>query len=164
MLKKRGLREFFRIRESDKHFLLAVLVVTGIVFFWRGAWGIMDHTPIISDYFVSIFIGLVIMTFSGVIYREFIPEEEPLTPILDALKDIFKHPVEKRKAYVIKYYDEIAKIMKEITHAHIKQIERNFLVMEKNGEEYFIPIHRIKKIHKEGEVIWEAEKKKIRKI
>ncbi len=160
MTKKRGLKEFFRIRESDKHFFLALLVVTGIIFFWRGAWGIMDHLPIIENYVVSLFIGLLIMTFSGVIYREFIPEEEPLTPVVDLVKDIFKHPHERRKKYVIKYYDEIAKMLKEIQHAHIKKVEHNFLVTEENGKEVFIPIHRIKQIHKEGKIIWVSEKKK----
>jgi|SRR3989338_6350392 len=150
----------FSLRESDKHFLLALLAVTGVVFFWRGAWLIMDNIPILENPFVSLAIGLAVMTFSGVIYREFIPEEEPLTPLVDVIKEAFKHTPEKRKGYVIKYYDAISKKHKEISHFNILRIEHNFLITEQDGEEFFIPLHRIHRIHSKGKVLWQAKEEK----
>lgn len=147
----------FTIRESDKHFLLALLAVTGVVFFWRGAWGILDITPVLNNFFVSLAIGLAIMTFSGIIYREFMPEEEPLTPVLDILKDIFKHGLEKRKQYIIEYYDDALKTHKKITHALIKKLEHTYIVIERNGEEFFIPAHRIHKINNEEKIFFQKE-------
>lgn len=147
----------FAIRESDKHFLLALVAVTGVVFFWRGLWGVLDIIPIFSNVFVSLAIGLAIMTFSGIIYREFMPEEEPLTPVLDILKDIFKHPLETRKQYIIEYYDELLKAHKKITHAVIRKLEHMYMVVERKGEEFFIPIHRIHKIHSEGKILFQKE-------
>jgi len=151
---KRKLSNFFRIKESDKHFLLALLAVIGVVFFWRGAWMVMDITPIVENPFVSIAIGLAIMTFSGVIYREFLPQEEPLTPLIDIINEAFKHPEKKRKLYIIKYYDALRNEHRELPHSKIQRIEHNFLVTERNGEEHFIPIHRIREIHAEGKIIW----------
>lgn len=154
-----AIKNIFAIRESDKHFLLALIAVTGVVFFWRGLWGVLDIIPIFSNVFVSLAIGLAIMTFSGIIYREFIPEEEPLTPVLDILKDVFKHPIETRKQYIIEYYDELLKMHKKITHAVIRKLEHTYLVIERKGEEVFIPVHRIHKIHSEGKVLWQKEPK-----
>lgn len=156
--KKFSLKEFFRMRESDKHFLLALLAVTGVIFFWRGGWGIIDLIPILSNPFMSLFVGLVIMTFSGVIYREFIPEEESITPVIDIINEAFKKAAKKRNVYVVKYYDEVAGHHKEIRHSKIKKIEHNFLVTEKNGEEFFIPIHRVHEISIEGRVVWRRGK------
>lgn len=154
-----AIKNIFIIRESDKHFLLALIAVTGVVFFWRGMWMLADIVPILNNPFVSLAIGLAIMTFSGIIYREFIPEEEPLTPVLDILKDVFKNPIEIRKKYVIEYYDELLKAHKKITHAVIRKLEHTYLVIERKGEELFIPVHRIHKIHSEGKVLWQKELK-----
>ena len=151
------IKSLFIIRESDKHFLLALIAVTGVVFFWRGLWGVLDIIPIFSNFFVSLAVGLAIMTFSGIIYREFMPEEEPLTPVLDIIKDVFKHPIETRKQYIIEYYDDLLKTHKKITHALIKKLEHMYLVVERKGEEVFIPIHRKHKINNEGKILFQKE-------
>jgi len=62
------IRKFFKISPRDKRFLFAFAGVTGVVFFWRGAWEVIDIIPIINNPFVSLFIGLFILTLSGFIY------------------------------------------------------------------------------------------------
>ena len=59
--------ERFRKKEPSlyQHVASIVLTAGAVVLFWRGAWGLMDHflfpeTPILS-YFVSIFLGLLIL-------------------------------------------------------------------------------------------------------
>ncbi|MEM4263270.1 MAG: RNA repair domain-containing protein [Candidatus Woesearchaeota archaeon] len=159
-----SIKSIFTIRESDKHFLLALIAVTGVVFFWRGLWGVLDITPILSNFFVSLAIGLAIMTFSGIIYREFMPEEEPLTPVIDIIKDIFKSPIEERKQCIIEYYDSLMKAHKKIAHTIIKKLEHDYAVIEQKGEEFFIPIHRIHRIQKNGKILFErkGEKKSLK--
>lgn len=151
-----NIKSIFTIRASDKHFLLALLAVVGVVFFWRGLWGVLDITPIVSNFFVSLAIGLAIMTLSGVIYREFAPEEEPLTPVLDILNAAFEKSESKRKEMVIEYHDDLMQKHKKILHTHIKSIEHNFIITERAGEEYFIPIQRIHKVISEGKVVWKT--------
>jgi len=44
--------------------------------------------------------------------------------------------------------------LKKIEFRDIKNIEGNFLTVEKQGEEAEIPIHRIREIRKENKLIW----------
>lgn len=147
---------FFRVKPSDKHFLLALLAIIGVVFVWRGAWVIMDITPIIQDPFVSFFIGLIIVTFTGVIYREFLPEEEPFTEVLDLIKEGFRKP-NKRERFLIRYYDEVSQKHHEIKHAEVKKIEHNYLIVERSGKEVFVPIHRVREIHQDNKMVWKSK-------
>jgi len=36
----------------------------------------------------------------------------------------------------------------------IKKIEGNFLVLEREGEEVYIPTHRVKEVKKNGKIVW----------
>jgi len=61
----------FKISSKDKKYLTALLGATGVIIFWRGLWEGADLIPIVKEPIVSIFIGLAILTFTGVIYEEF---------------------------------------------------------------------------------------------
>lgn len=57
-----------------KKYSHAILVGTGVVFFWRGLWGMMDrylipHAPMAS-YLVSIVIGLIILYYTHTLIKE----------------------------------------------------------------------------------------------
>jgi uncharacterized protein (UPF0248 family) len=52
------------------------------------------------------------------------------------------------------YIDRISKKLEKIEFRDIKNIEGNFLVIEKNSEEVEIPIHRIREIRNEDKLIW----------
>src|SRR3972149_1911850 len=126
------------ISPSDKHYLYALVTLVGVIFFWRGTWEIMDTIPLIDNLYVSLFLGLLIMTFSGVIFREFNPEEEPLTPLMELMKDTMKHPIHKRKTYLVLYHDELTNKNHQIGHADILDIEHNYVIVEQQGREFFI--------------------------
>lgn len=60
---------FKRFRKKEPsflhHFTTIVVTAGAVVFFWRGAWGLMDHflfpdTPVLS-YASSILLGLLIL-------------------------------------------------------------------------------------------------------
>ncbi len=61
------------LSKLDKKFLFSLLYAVGVIFLWRGIWGIADLTPILNNFFVSFFIGLLILTITGLIFREFEP-------------------------------------------------------------------------------------------
>ena len=58
------------ITETDKHYLFSLLYATGIILFWRGIWEATLEIPILDNVFVSLFLGLLIITVTGVVYKE----------------------------------------------------------------------------------------------
>ncbi|MEW5896411.1 MAG: DUF504 domain-containing protein [Nanoarchaeota archaeon] len=74
--------------------------------------------------------------------------------LLNKIKwDKKEHPQE----YSLFYYDRIENKLKEIKFAEIKEISKNFLLVEINGKETDIPLHRIRKVEKKGKVVWERK-------
>lgn len=62
---------WFRVTRKDKQYLALLVAGTGIVLFWRGIWHLADITPVVENPFVSLFLGLLILTITGFIWREF---------------------------------------------------------------------------------------------
>ena len=61
---------------------------------------------------------------------------------------------EKPEDYVLYYYDRIQDKLKAIKYVEIKRLEGNFMVLERDGEEVEIPLHRVKEVKKKGAVVW----------
>ena len=78
-----------------------------------------------------------------------------MIPIQDLINKIKFDSREKPEDYVLFYLDRIEGELKPIKFLEIKRTEGNFLVLEKKGEEVEIPMHRIKKVERKGEVVWE---------
>ncbi|HLF54999.1 MAG TPA: DUF504 domain-containing protein [Candidatus Nanoarchaeia archaeon] len=60
---------------------------------------------------------------------------------------------EDKSAYIIAYKDK--DVLKEIKFTDIKRVEDEFMIIDINGRETNIPLHRIKMIKKNGEIIWQ---------
>jgi len=101
---------------------------------------------------VSFFLGLLILTLTGYIYREFDPFGQRTSKILKLLHNV--STAKKEEGYAVHYYDELSKQHHRIEPENIKRIEHNTIILEKNGKEFFVPIHRISRIHKKNEVVW----------
>ncbi|VVB80184.1 Fuseless [uncultured archaeon] len=61
---------------ADLRPLTAMVIVTAVIAFWRGLWGLMDlylfpNEPVVS-YLFSILIGLVILGVTNYLVKEFI--------------------------------------------------------------------------------------------
>ena len=142
-----------QLSESDKHFLMSLVYATGIILFWRGIWGIADVVPILSNVYVSFFIGLLILSLTGVIYSQFDPFTQKISKTTKLLHSIIEE-AKKGEKYVIHYFDRLTG-SHNVIHPHkVKRIEENHLVLEEKGKEVFIPIHRITHIKKDNVVIW----------
>ena len=52
------------------HLIYALLALLGTVAFWRGAWMILDNTPILSDPIICAGFGLVLLLITGLLLKE----------------------------------------------------------------------------------------------
>ena len=148
----------YQVRESDKHFLWSLLGAVGIILFWRGIWASIDVFWEISGWewiatpALSLFLGLAVLTFSGLIFREFDPLGGLEKGVKDILHTIQTHP--EKSDFKVIYYDNLKKKDVHIKADDIKSIEKNMLLIHEAGREVFIPIHKVKAIHKKDKVFW----------
>lgn len=77
-----------------------------------------------------------------------------MRPIKDLLNKIKWDKREKPEDYSLFYFDRISKELIKIDYTDIKSFEDNFIVVEKNNEESFIPMHRIKEVRKNNIIVW----------
>src|SRR3989338_9838408 len=126
------------MRESDKHFLWSLFGATGIILFWRGVWEGSMEIPILDNVWVSLFLGLVMLTFSGIIFKEFDPLGGLEKSTLKILHMIHHHP--RKKEFSITYHDKISKKNIKMKGEHLHSIEKNIISFHKKGKETFVPI------------------------
>ncbi|MBW2972002.1 DUF504 domain-containing protein [Candidatus Woesearchaeota archaeon] len=62
---------------------------------------------------------------------------------------------ERPADYSLFYLDRITKKLVEIKYEEMKRVDEGFIVLERDGEETSIPLHRIRKVTKKGETIWQ---------
>ncbi|HII71755.1 TPA: DUF504 domain-containing protein [Candidatus Woesearchaeota archaeon] len=144
----------YHMRESDKHFLWSMIGATGVILFWRGIWEGIGSLPFIENVWVSLFVGLAILTFSGAIFREFDPLGGIEKGALKMVHTVHSHP--HKEEFTFRYYDKLQKKEIEVNAEHIKHIEKNVIAVHERNKEIFIPIHRVRAVHRKGEVIWRA--------
>lgn len=148
----------FNLRESDKHFLWSLLGAVGIILFWRGLWGGIDALKGVPKWAwlgtpaLSLFVGLVILTFSGLIFQQFDPLGGLEKGIAKMVHSIQTHP--KKEEFSLTYYDKLKKKEVHVKAGSIKRFEKNILSIHEGGKEAFIPLHRIRSLKRNNEVIW----------
>ncbi len=140
------------MRERDKHFLLALLSATGIILFWRGIWEGVGALPLLESPWVSLFVGALILTMSGILFSEFDPLGGIERSTMKVLHMMRNHP--DRHEFSIKYLDNARKKVTELSAKSMRHIERNNIIFHQKGREVFIPVHRIRSVHRKGKVIW----------
>ncbi len=140
------------IGERDKHFLLAMFTATGIILFWKGIWEGVGSLPFLENPWVSLFVGAAMLTLSGIIFSEFDPLGGIERGIHKIIHHVNTHP--KRHEFYIKYHDAVQKKERKIHAKNIIRIEKNIISYLERGREVFIPIHRIRSVHRKGKVVW----------
>ncbi len=143
----------YTLKEEDRQFLSSLLYATGIILFWRGIWEVSYDIPLLRSPAFSLAIGLLIITLTGYLYREFDPISQRLHKIGRLLHDVVNQ-AKKGEPHEIYYYDEVGKHHHLLKPHKIKKIEHDFIIFEEKGHEVFIPMHRISRVHKGKEVIW----------
>jgi uncharacterized protein (UPF0248 family) len=56
--------------------------------------------------------------------------------------------------YALFYADRITKKLVEIRYGEIIRIDEGFIVLNRDGEEVSIPLHRVREVRKKGETFW----------
>lgn len=140
-----------------KKYFWSLFGVLGIVFFWAGIWDGVGGLPYISIPWVSLLVGLAIILFSGLIFKQIDPfGGEEITKISDALHQVHQHPL--KQEFTIHYYDKIKKKNIQVSAEKLDRIEKEtFLVLKQADKELFIPFSRVKEIWHQGKP-WEMEK------
>jgi len=60
----------------------------------------------------------------------------------------------ERKKYVFYYFDRIKNKLMMLKYSGIIRIEGNFVIIEKDGREVNIPLHRFKRVTKDSGIVW----------
>ena len=78
-----------------------------------------------------------------------------MIPIKELINKIKWDKRENPEDYALWFLD-LDKLV-EMKYTDIKNIDGNFMVVEKEGEEIEIPLHRIREVRKKGVVVWKRE-------
>lgn len=143
------------LREQDKHFLWSIFAGVAIILFWKGIWEGIGSLPLLENPWVSLFVGFTMLTFSGIIFKELDPLGSLEKSTQKVMQFIAGHP--KKQEFHIVYRDRTKKQDVVIKANKLKEIEKNLLVIvEKDGSEFFVPMHRIKEIRHKGKPYWRS--------
>lgn len=145
--------KFYRLREEDKKFLWALLSGTGVILFWRGIWEVSYEIPLIENVYFVLFVGLFILTITGLIYREFDVFGQKIYKLGRRLHDV-KTEAKRGKKYTVHFYDNIKEDEHKLDGKQIHDVETEFIIVNKKGHEEFIPLRRITKITHKGKSVW----------
>ncbi|MBI4980345.1 hypothetical protein HZC30_02175 [Candidatus Woesearchaeota archaeon] len=141
------------MREQDKHFVWSLLAVTGMILAWESLLAMLGKVPYIKDPRVGFFVGFAILTFSGIIIRDFDPLGSLDKAVRQTVNHVHNHP--KKEEFEIVYYDKLGKKKIFLPVKDIKHIERDSIVVHcKKREEAFIPLQRVTEINQNGKIYW----------
>ncbi len=76
-----------------------------------------------------------------------------MRPVQDVLNQIKWDKKLKPDEYAIEYLDFGKRV--SIPYTAIKRVEGLFMIIDKNGEETNIPLHRIRIVKQKGEIVWQ---------
>ena len=146
------------LREQDRHFLSSLYAAVAVIFTWKGLWEGIYVLPVVGDYlgdpFVFLFLGLAMLTLSGLIFREFDPLGSVEKAERRVLQKVFHHP--QKKEFSVKYLDKKLKKEVLVPAARLRSLEKGALVVVFPGKlrETFIPLHRITEVLQRGKRYW----------
>ena len=60
----------------------------------------------------------------------------------------------KKEDYAIHYLDNITKKLEPVKFIDIKRLEGTFIVLDRDGEETYIPMHRIREVREKAKPVW----------
>ena len=139
--------------EDIKKYCWYFFGIIGVVLFWAGVWDGLGHLPYIEKPWVSFLLGVIMLSFSGVIFKGANPLWESERNVASVIKKIHQHPL--KHEFMIKYKDMAYKKELPLSAKNLKDIEKEFLVfIEKDGREIFVPFHRITQILHKGKSYW----------
>jgi uncharacterized protein (UPF0248 family) len=78
-----------------------------------------------------------------------------MQPIKDLLNKIKWDENLKKEEYIVNYLDSVEKKLIPLKFLDILRVEGSFMVIEKDSQETYIPLHKVREV-KEGEkLVWQ---------
>jgi uncharacterized protein (UPF0248 family) len=145
----------WRLSEQDKSFLQALAYGIGVVLFWKGIWEGTAEIPIIGNPWVSLFLGLAILSLTGWIFGQFDVFSMRASKLQNILDNVM-HEAKKGIMNEVYYFDELTGKHVKIPVHTIKKIEAGHLVIHGQNREQFIPLHRISHVKHGSKVLWHS--------
>jgi len=142
------------MREQDRHFLWSLYFGVGVIFVWKGIWESFYEIPYIDNPWVLLFIGLTMLTLSGIIFKEYDPLGNIDKSVAKMISFVHHHP--HKEEFKIIYHDKEKKKDMVIGADKVRQVEKKYFVVKKEGEqkEGFIPSHRLVEIKHKDKTYW----------
>ena len=146
------------LREQDKHFLWSIYSAITIIFLWKGIWEGLYHLPFIGDEhtapWIFLFIGLAMLTFSGIIFKEFDPLGGLTKAATKVVSQIQHHP--HKDDFNLCYVDHHRKETVTINAKELLRLEKGTLVFKHHSknQEVFVPLHRLTEVTYQGKRYW----------
>jgi len=78
-----------------------------------------------------------------------------MQPIKDLLNKIKWDENLKKEEYVVSYLDSVEKKLIPLKFSDILRVEGSFMVIEKDSQETYIPLHRIKEVKEKEKLVWQ---------
>ncbi|MBI4151405.1 hypothetical protein HY496_00400 [Candidatus Woesearchaeota archaeon] len=127
--------------------------VLGVVLFWAGLWDGVGSLPYISNPFVSLVLGVILFTLSGVLFKDTSPLWTSPSTVHKILKDVHQHPF--KHEFHIRYEDKLKGKDFLIGAQWFKKVEKGFLIFhDPQNKEVFIPLSRVKEILRGERTHW----------
>jgi uncharacterized protein (UPF0248 family) len=143
----------WRLSEQDKGFLQALAYAVGVVMLWKGIWEGSNEIPLISNPWVSLFLGLAILSLTGWLFGQFDVFSMRINNLSNLVNNVI-HQAKKGILHEIYYYDESTGKHHKIPVSRIKKVESGNLVIQGEKHEQFIPLHRISHVKRKGKLIY----------
>ena len=124
----------------------------GVIAFWAGIWEGIAGMPYLENPWISLVVGLTMLSFSGLIFQQFDPLEMIAKRVSDILYKVQIHP--QKHEFLIKYHDKIKKKHVLLKAKELKGIDNGFLIFIHGKEEVFVPIHRVTEILHNSKTFW----------
>lgn len=64
---------------------------------------------------------------------------------------------ENPEDYSVFYLDRVLDKLIEMPYKNIKRLDGEFFVINKDEEDTFIPLHRIREVRKKGKLVWQRK-------
>lgn len=83
-----------------------------------------------------------------------------MQPIAEVLNRIHRDPDFGRGHFEIGYYDRLEKHIIRASFNEVSQLPGNkfsFHVFDEDGVAHCVPVHRVREVYKDGELIWKRE-------
>jgi uncharacterized protein (UPF0248 family) len=80
-----------------------------------------------------------------------------MMPIQELFNKLKWDPNENPFTYSFFYLDRVAKKLREVKYKDIAEVKDGFMTIVREERETEIPLHRIRIVKREGEVVWERK-------